>query len=140
MAAVDHPEVEVVYVTPMEVTDEEEEYFRQLVEMQGQEGAWDRVHLIVPEHLNSFPHNSFSLASLLKYSPHSLKRLATLTSGKDAYLVPHVVGEDDLELADVLGKVCDDVMFYLGNCVVGIQELGEATHALYTFNFYFPCA
>ena len=67
--------------------------------------AWDRVHFIVPEHLESFGHHHMSLSSLLKYSPKAIKHIKRLVGERDTYIIPHVPDRDDLEVSDQLGNL-----------------------------------
>ena len=70
--------MEVVYVSAVEVGSEVREYYSRLLAMGpgGSETAMDRVHLLTPEHLHTFPSHSLPLSSLLALSP----RLEHITS------------------------------------------------------------
>ena len=87
------------------------EYYKGLLlsvtgrEQESDQSAWDRVHFVVPEHLESFGHHNLSLSSLLKYSPRALGHIKRLVGDREAYIVPHVSDRDDLEVADVLGEI-----------------------------------
>ncbi len=94
----------------MDPPDELKDYYQGLLssgtmeQESDQNRAWDRVHFIVPEHLESFGHHHLPLSSLLKYSPRAIKHIKRLIGGRDAYIVPHIPDCDDLEISDRLGN------------------------------------
>lgn len=53
---------------------------------------------MVPENIEKFP-NHFSLAQVLMYSPKTFKRMKSMIKGRHAYIVPGVVGSDDIKLS-----------------------------------------
>ena len=99
------PMVEVIYISPIVVTEEIEHYYKRLLAMGtgDDERAWERVHIITPQHIYSFKHRNLSLAALLKYSPRTIARIRRLIGGRTAYLVPEHTSREDLEVADELG-------------------------------------
>ena len=100
------PLVEVVYISPVEVEEDVQHYYRQLLAMSGDGGkeAWERVHIVTPEHVHSFKQRNMSLSSLLKYSHRTVTRIHRLIGGRPAYLVPQHCSREDLEVADKLGE------------------------------------
>ena len=109
------PNVTVIYVCPMEMHEEILDYYEGLLgpgtisrskEQESDLGvgkAWDRVHFVTPEHLESFGHHNLSLSSLLKYSPKAIKHIKRLVGEREAYIIPHVPDQDDLDVSNVLG-------------------------------------
>ena len=107
------PNVTVIYVCPTEIEEEIREYYEELLNSsmtkkeqewdQEQDQAWDRVHFVTPEHLNSFGHHKMSLSTLLKYSPKAIKHIKRLVGNRQAYIIPHIAGQDDLEISERLG-------------------------------------
>lgn len=96
--------MEVLYISPVSVEDEVQEYYGSLLAMgQGGEGAMERVHFVTPERAEAFSRHRMALSSVLLYSPRTVERIRHLTAGRDAYIMPGVVSRDDLAVADQLG-------------------------------------
>lgn len=102
LSAVLDPNVEVVYVSPFELTAEVAQYSMKLLQLGGVADPVARVKLVFPEQAARLPAH-FSLASLLLYSPHCLRRIRRYVRGKEAYLVTGVPGREDKRLAMALG-------------------------------------
>lgn len=103
------PNVEVLYVCPLEMDGELHSYYEKLVLImceasgQGYQNVSSRLKMLTPENLTKFlPHN-LCLSSLLKYSDYLLQRIRNLIKGKEAYIVPGHMHSDDLYVADKLG-------------------------------------
>jgi hypothetical protein len=74
-------------------------YYMKILEIAGlSQSDNDRVQFLVPENIEKFP-NHFSLAQVLMYSPKVFKRMKSMIKGKHAYIVPGVVGSDDIKLS-----------------------------------------
>lgn len=98
------PNVEVIYISPITIKRELEDYYQSLLAMgPGGEDAMKRVHIITPEHTSTFMKLQMTLSSVLLYSHDAMTRVKSLTAGKEAYIVSNVVSMDDLALADQLG-------------------------------------
>ena len=103
------PNVELIYVSPIEIGEEVKEYSKQLLDnVKGGDKSgsemWNRIHFVVPDSLNSFGLHNLSLSTFLKYSPMALKRIKNIIGGHPAILVPHVPLLDDLAIADQFSK------------------------------------
>lgn len=61
-----------------------------------------RYKIVIPEALESFPTHNMTLSTLLKYSPKALRRISNLIKGREAYIVPGIMNQDDVHIADVL--------------------------------------
>jgi len=86
------------------VEDEVREYYSKLLAMgPGGEWAMERVHFITPERVETFSRHRMALSSVLLYSPRTMQRIGHLTTGRETYIVPGVVSQDDLAVADKLG-------------------------------------
>jgi IQ domain-containing protein H len=75
-------------------------YYMKILEISGEINSDNkhRVQFLVPENIDRFPHH-FNLAQVLMYSPRIVKRLKSMLKGKQAYIVPGIVGSDDIKLS-----------------------------------------
>ncbi len=96
------PGVDVVYVAPFALGDDVRKYFFKVLEVGGVADAETRARIVVPENHSRFPPH-FSLATMLLYSPRALQRVRNFCKGRNAYIVPSVVGPDERRLALALG-------------------------------------
>jgi hypothetical protein len=71
------PNVEVIYVSPFQMTSDVLGYYMKILEIGDINGAQSRLNIIVPDNINKFPHH-FSLAQVLMYSPKTLKKIKNL--------------------------------------------------------------
>ncbi|CAK6961433.1 IQ motif-containing protein H [Scomber scombrus] len=106
------PNVDVIYVCPQHPGEDVLHYYTTLLKCDGtSEGADTRATqafsrrfiILTPEAVDYFPTHNMCLSSLLKYSPHALKRIKNLIQGKQAYIVGGLAHVDDLAVADELG-------------------------------------
>lgn len=98
LCAVADPLVDVVYVSPVPVSDEVRSYYLKLLDVGGVKNAEARVKFLVPENAHRF-HDHMSLAQKLYYSPKCMRRLLQCIRKREAYIVPNQVGPEDLLLA-----------------------------------------
>ncbi|TYZ67888.1 hypothetical protein PybrP1_010134 [[Pythium] brassicae (nom. inval.)] len=102
LCGVSDPNVEIVYVSPFELTADVAQYSMKLLQLGGVADPVARVKLVFPEQAARFPAH-FSLATLLLYSPHCLRRIRRYIRSKEAYLVVGMPGREDKRLAMALG-------------------------------------
>ena len=94
-------DVEVIYVAPFPLAPDLMQYYSKLLQVSGHERPEDRFKVVFPENYDRFP-SHFSLATVLAYSPRCLRRIKNFCKGKESYIVPGVVGPDDLKVACLL--------------------------------------
>ncbi|XP_067666806.1 IQ domain-containing protein H-like [Haliotis asinina] len=105
------PNVDVIFVSPVPLSDETLQYYFKLLGLKSavdsgvvedQCDMTERYKIIVPEAIKSFPTHRMCLATLLRYSPETLKRIKNLIRGREAFIVTGVPHKDDLAVADIL--------------------------------------
>uniref|UniRef100_A0A8D3AU33 IQ motif containing H n=1 Tax=Scophthalmus maximus TaxID=52904 RepID=A0A8D3AU33_SCOMX len=107
--------VQVIYICPRHLGEDILDYYTSLLMRDGAtDGTEKRTTgeasscvsafiILTPEAVDYFPTRNMCLSTLLKYSPHTLKRIKNLIQGKQAYIVGGVAHVDDLAVADELG-------------------------------------
>lgn len=90
--------VEVVYVSPFELSSEIVNYYYKILELGDIPDFKERLHFLSPERSTDFPSHT-ALSSLLLYSPFALRRLKSLIKGKFAYIVPGFPSNEDVKLS-----------------------------------------
>mmetsp|Transcript_30 Transcript_30/g.78 ORF Transcript_30/g.78 Transcript_30/m.78 type:complete len:1089 (+) Transcript_30:71-3337(+) len=91
------PSVEVIYVSPFPLSPDVLQYYGKLLQIGSSSGAEERYKIVHPENHSRFPAH-MSLASVLRHSPRCLRRIRNFLRGKDAYIIPGVVGPDDVHV------------------------------------------
>lgn len=102
LCALSDPNVEVLYCCAFDMNEDVKGYYKKLLALGDVEAAGARYKFVVPENAERFPPHT-SLAALLIYSPGALRRIRRFIKGKDAYIVPGVVGPEERNLALLLG-------------------------------------
>ncbi|OQR95004.1 hypothetical protein ACHHYP_00632 [Achlya hypogyna] len=116
LCAIADPNVDVIYVSPFELSADIQKYMTRLLQLGGVADPHSRVRMLHPENAERFPEH-FSLATVLLYSPHCLKKIKRYVRGKEAYIVAGTVGPEDKRLAirlqlPLLGMDPDRALLY----------------------------
>nr|CCC89911.1 unnamed protein product [Trypanosoma congolense IL3000] len=92
------PDVEVVIISPMRPEQEVLDYYLSLLDSSGIPDAKKRLTLLVPEEAKRLP-GTLSLTRLTILSSRLMKCLASLGKGRHTYIVPGVIGPEELSFA-----------------------------------------
>ena len=75
-------------------------YWRKLLEVCGAANVAARCRVVTPENAGRLP-VSMSLTSKLLASPQAIRRIRMLCRGRQGYIVPGIVGEEEVRQCDV---------------------------------------
>lgn len=101
MADLSDPLIDLVFIAPFKPEPEVLDYYFSLLDDAGVVNANGRFTLLVPEDTKRLP-DGMSLTRLVLLSSRLMKILGAISTGKPAYLVPGVVGQEELLLASQL--------------------------------------
>eukprot|EP01012_Entosiphon_sulcatum_P042182 TRINITY_DN56143_c0_g1_i1.p1 TRINITY_DN56143_c0_g1~~TRINITY_DN56143_c0_g1_i1.p1 ORF type:complete len:918 (-),score=137.70 TRINITY_DN56143_c0_g1_i1:24-2777(-) len=101
LCELEDPNVSILYVSPFPVEPEAMQYFYKLLQAGGIANPEARVTLMYPENHARLP--KVSLTKMVLFSPRLMQMLSSAIRGKVAYLVPGVMGPEELSLA---AKLC----------------------------------
>ncbi len=93
--------VEVIYVSPYDLSADILNYYFKILELGDITDYKDRLHFVFPENHEKFP-SHFSTSRMLLYSPKTIARIKKLIQGKNAYIIPGYPSNDDVKLANEL--------------------------------------
>ena len=139
-----NPNVEIIYISPVKVCDELEEYYCKLLLLGSEDTSMEdvkrRLTIITPENSQKFGGKNLHLSAVLLYSPRTIKRVKNLIKGKDSYIVPGVMSESDLALADelnlpILGTDPHTVQLYSSKKAGALKLFKEANVSIRCYIF-----
>lgn len=99
---VQDPNVKVIYISSLEMTTEVLGYYYKVLEIGDIADPASKVTVITPQPLVLAPRHLSTTRTLL-YCQASIKRLKDLLRRQKAYIVPHIMSKDEVELSVMLG-------------------------------------
>ncbi|DBA72938.1 TPA: hypothetical protein ACH3X2_009891 [Trebouxia sp. C0005] len=96
------PLVEVVYVAPFNLPEEVETYWKKLLEVCAVDKLAVRCRMVIPENCGRLPAH-MSLTGKLLASPRALRRIQLYCRNRPGYIVPGILGGEEVDLAVKLG-------------------------------------
>ena len=99
-------------------------YWRKLLEVCGAANVAARCRVVTPENAGRLP-VSMSLTSKLLASPQAIRRIRMLCRGRQGYIVPGIVGEEEVRQCDTLKNICTQCascMLAYAKVCLGVQE------------------
>lgn len=79
--SVKDPLVEVIYVSPFQMTNDVLGYYMKILEIGEIENPNSKLNIVVPDNIQKFAHH-LSLSQVLLYSPKTIKRIKNMIKGK----------------------------------------------------------
>lgn len=95
------PNVTIVFVAPFKPEPSIIEYYETVLADAGVTNVKGRFTLLVPEDVKRLP-EKMSLTRLIVLSSRVMKALKAIATGRNAYIVPGVIGPEELTLATIL--------------------------------------
>eukprot|EP00899_Mesostigma_viride_P008752 jgi/Mesvir1/17879/Mv12955-RA.1 len=97
----DDPNLNIIYVCPFPLDKDLETYYHKLLSTRNIENIHLRYRIVYPENYKRLPYH-LSLTQMLLCSPKAMARIQACVEGFPAYIVPHMVGTDDMYLSALL--------------------------------------
>lgn len=94
--------VDVIYVTPYEFPEEIVNYYSKILNIGEIDKYQSLFTIIVPENDIKLP-KKLAVAAQLLYSPNAIKRIKLLIKGRNSYIVPGIISNDEIKLSNLLG-------------------------------------
>lgn len=95
------PLVDIVFIAPFKPEREIKDYYATILQEAGVSNVLGRFTLLVPEDVKRLP-EGMSLTRLTVLSTRLMKTLKALATGRVSYIVPSVIGPEELTLATLL--------------------------------------
>ena len=95
------PNVDIILASPFKIEPEALQYYLGTLRAAGAPNPEGRLVVLVPENARRLP-QTLSLTKIILLSTKMMRVLASMTKGRQCYIVPQIVGPDELYLASKL--------------------------------------